>query len=658
MTNEPVMLPVLPAAPAASPPATTGGGCASKKSCGSGTPATDPEIAEKIANHPCYSQEAHQYYARMHVAVAPGCNIQCNYCNRKYDCANESRPGVTSDLLTPEDALAKVKLVASEIKQMSVLGIAGPGDPLANPKRTFRTLELVARDCPDIKLCLSTNGLTLPDHVDRIAALNVDHVTITINMIDPEVGELIYPWVAYKGKKYTGRERSKILSERQLEGLAMLAERKILAKVNSVMIPGVNDEHLVEVSKTVRGLGAFLHNVMPLVSAPEHGTVFGLAGQPGPTPQQLKALQDRCEGEDGADMNMMRHCRQCRADAVGLLGEDRGDEFTPETYQGREIAYDLEGRQAAHPEIERWRQETRAERETVTVAGPATKPDEVVLVAVATKGSGVVNQHFGHATEFWIYEAGRNWARLVQTRDVQRYCEGPTECGDGASVLDKTIEMLSDCSAVLCSKIGPGPYDALEAAGIEPVEVYELIEKAVAAAGARLTATATARPAGTARAAVQANPDPAGTGFADLDEIDLDEVEAEMAEAELVQAELAQVELVQAELVDVDLLDPDLMDDDPFEFAVSVRPGSCSGGRDKSGSCSGGGHRHDAEHARTEPHAEKPRAEKSRAERSAPRKARADLAGTNLAGTNLADTNGAGTNGASTDIADLEVARS
>ncbi|CUU55246.1 nitrogen fixation protein NifB [Parafrankia irregularis] len=564
MTNEPVALPVLstaPAAPTSTAPAAAGG-CASKKSCGSSAPATDPEIAEKIANHPCYSSEAHQYYARMHVAVAPGCNIQCNYCNRKYDCANESRPGVTSDLLTPEDALAKVKLVASEIKQMSVLGIAGPGDPLANPKRTFRTLELVARDCPDIKLCLSTNGLTLPDHVDRIAALNVDHVTITINMIDPEVGERIYPWVAYKGRKYTGREASKILSERQLEGLAMLAERKILAKVNSVMIPGVNDEHLVEVSQKVHELGAFLHNVMPLVSAPEHGTVFGLSGQRGPTAQELKALQDRCEG--GADMNMMRHCRQCRADAVGLLGEDRGDEFSPETYQGREIAYDLEGRQAAHAQIERWREENRAERETLSITGTGSKPEDTVLVAVATKGSGVVNQHFGHATEFWIYEAGLNWARLVQTRDVQRYCEGATECGDGASVLDKTIAMLSDCAAVLCSKIGPGPYDALEDAGIEPVEVYELIEKAVATTGARITARAAAEQA--------AGSDDAGTSPTDVvAELDLD--------------------VLGGELVDVDLLDPDLMDEDPFEFAVTVRPGSCSGGAGKGGKgggCSGG----------------------------------------------------------------------
>ena len=41
----------------------------------------------------------------MHVAVAPACNIQCNYCNRKYDCANESRPGVVSEKLTPEQAM-------------------------------------------------------------------------------------------------------------------------------------------------------------------------------------------------------------------------------------------------------------------------------------------------------------------------------------------------------------------------------------------------------------------------------------------------------------------------------------------------------------------------------------------------------------------------
>ncbi len=177
----------------------------SSSSNSSAAPSVDQRTLDRIAKHPCYSEEAHHHYARMHVAVAPACNIQCNYCNRKYDCANESRPGVVSELLTPEEAAHnKVLVIAGKIPQMTVLGIAGPGDPLANPEKTFRTFELIADKAPDIKLCLSTNGLMLPDHVDRIKALNVDHVTITINMVDPEIGTKIYPWVHYRRRRYKG----------------------------------------------------------------------------------------------------------------------------------------------------------------------------------------------------------------------------------------------------------------------------------------------------------------------------------------------------------------------------------------------------------------------------------------------------------------------
>ncbi len=331
----------------------TGGG-SGKASCGSGAGQGDlpPEIWEKVKNHPCYSEQAHHHYARMHVAVAPACNIQCNYCNRKYDCANESRPGVVSERLTPEQAAKKALAVAATIPQMTVLGIAGPGDPLANPAKTFKTFELVAAQAPDIKLCLSTNGLALPDHVETIAKYKVDHVTITINMVDPEIGAKIYPWIFYKHKRYEGVEAARILSEHQLRGLEMLTARGILCKINSVMIPGVNDRHLVEVNRAVKSRGAFLHNIMPLISAPEHGTVFGLTGQRGPTARELKALQDSCEGE----MNMMRHCRQCRADAVGLLGEDRSAEFTTAKVMEMEVSYDLDSRQAYQAKVEETRQ--------------------------------------------------------------------------------------------------------------------------------------------------------------------------------------------------------------------------------------------------------------------------------------------------------------
>ena len=161
------------------------------------------EVMAKINNHPCYSEGAHQHYARIHVAVAPACNIQCNYCNRKYDCSNESRPGVTSSKLSPEEAVKKILYVGGEIQQLSVVGIAGPGDALANPEKTFKTFKMLYEKAPDLKMCLSTNGLMLPDYIDQIQKYNVDHVTVTINSVDEtgEVGSKIYPWILWNHKK-------------------------------------------------------------------------------------------------------------------------------------------------------------------------------------------------------------------------------------------------------------------------------------------------------------------------------------------------------------------------------------------------------------------------------------------------------------------------
>lgn len=470
--------PVVDVAPLAGTGCGTSGG-AGKSGCGSndGPMDMDPAVWEKVKNHPCYSEEAHHHYARMHVAVAPACNIQCNYCNRKYDCSNESRPGVVSQKLTPEQAVKKVLAVASQIPQMTVLGIAGPGDSLASPRKTFETFRMLQETAPDIKLCLSTNGLALPEMVDEICAYNIDHVTITINMVDPAVGARIYPWIFWNHQRITGIEGARILHAQQMKGLEMLTARGVLTKVNSVLIPGVNDTHLIEVNREVKKRGAFLHNIMPLISAPEHGTVFGLTGQRGPTAQELKAVQDACMG--GA--NLMRHCRQCRADAVGLLGEDRSDEFTVDQVEQMEIVYDLERRRAYQQSVERERQAQQAAKQCALTAVPAPK-DVVpsVLVAVATQGGGRVNEHFGHVTEFQIYEVGTASVQFIGHRRVDQYCQGGF--GDDAQ-LPSVVRAINDCHAVLVAKIGACPRDELEAAGIEPVDRYvgEFIESAALA---------------------------------------------------------------------------------------------------------------------------------------------------------------------------------
>ena len=462
------------------------GGC-SAGSCGS----TDDQLShlpeairEKVHNHPCYSEEAHHYFARMHVAVAPACNIQCHYCNRKYDCANESRPGVVSELLTPDQAVKKTLAVAANIPQMTVLGIAGPGDPLANPQRTFATFRMLSERAPDIKLCVSTNGLALPAAVDELARYNIDHVTITINCVDPEVGAKIYPWVFWNNRRVKGKKGAKILIKQQQKGLEMLVERGILVKVNSVMIPGVNDEHLKEVSRIVKQKGAFLHNVMPLIAEAEHGTFYGVMGQRGPRASELQALQDACAG----DMNMMRHCRQCRADAVGLLGEDRGAEFTMDKIEQMDIDYGaaMQRRARVHAAIAEELAAKQAAKQAEHPVQLETIPDKSyrpVLMAVATQGGGVINQHFGHAKEFLVYEASMAGVRFIGHRKTDLYCDGGDSCGDGESVLARTLRTLESCEAVLCSKIGFEPWGQLEDAGIQPngEHAMEPIEDAVMA---------------------------------------------------------------------------------------------------------------------------------------------------------------------------------
>jgi nitrogen fixation protein NifB len=213
---------------------------------------------------------------------------------------------------------------------------------------------------------------------------------------------------------------------------------------------------------------------MPLISAPEHGTVFGLNGQRGPTAQELKALQDSCEGE----MNMMRHCRQCRADAVGLLGEDRSAEFTTDKIMAMEVNYDSGSRKAYQEKVEEERQAkvVAKQSELETLAGENS--DISLLIAVATKGSGLVNEHFGHAKEFQVYELSTAGAKFVGHRRVDLYCQGGFGEEDS---LETIIRAINDCHAVFVAKIGGCPKADLQKAGIDPVDQYagQFIEKSV-----------------------------------------------------------------------------------------------------------------------------------------------------------------------------------
>ena len=263
--------------------------------------------------HPCFDKDAHHHFGRMHVPVAKSCNVQCAFCDRRYACVNESRPGVTARLLTPEEAVAAAVRTAQGMPHLSVVGIAGPRDPLADAMTTLRTLQALRHALPDILLCLSTNGLALPLFADTLAELGVGHVTVTVNAVAPAVGASVYAWVENDGIRIDGEEGAALLRERQEAGIRRLKAHGVTVKVNTVVIPGINAHHVGEIAQAVSRWGADLMNCIPLL--PVAGTALAHVTPPGP------ALMERLRGEAAPFIPQMRHCARCRADAAGMLGD-------------------------------------------------------------------------------------------------------------------------------------------------------------------------------------------------------------------------------------------------------------------------------------------------------------------------------------------------
>lgn len=382
-----------------------------------------------IKNHPCFNEEAKGVCGRIHLPVAPGCNIKCNYCNRKYDCVNESRPGVASAVLSPVQASAYLNRVAAKAPSITVVGIAGPGDPFANAGETLETMRLIRENHPEMLLCVSTNGLGLPAYIDQIAALGVTHVTVTVNAVDPEIGEKIYAWVKDGKIIYRGRRGAELLLERQLEAIRGLKGKGIMVKVNTIVIPDVNEDHVNAVAEKMAELGVDALNVMAMV--PNAGTPFGDLPEPGPT--QMAELREKAEKH----LPQIRHCKRCRADAVGLLGEDRCKEFKKDLDEcAVKIPLETQG-----------------------------KP----YVAVATMEGALVNQHLGEARRFQIWGQNETGFKLIEER------EAPPK-GDGVERWRALAKTLEDCRAVLVSGFGDIPAAVMTSEKVLPIEMSGFID--------------------------------------------------------------------------------------------------------------------------------------------------------------------------------------
>ena len=257
--------------------------------------------------HPCFNEEAHERVGRVHLPIARRCNIQCAFCERR-TCANlgQHHPGWTERVLTVDEAVAHVgRLVEVHRHEAFVVGVAGPGDPLAN-EETFEALNQVHRAWPNLTTCISSNGLLLADTLPRLLDAGIRALTVTVNAPDPEVGSQIYLWVRYDGVIHQGEEGAALLIERQFLGIRAALDAGLAVKVNTVLIPGVNDAHVERLAGRLREAGVTLMNIMPLIPS------GAMRNRRAPTCDELSEARTRCE----TILPQFRLCKQCRADIV------------------------------------------------------------------------------------------------------------------------------------------------------------------------------------------------------------------------------------------------------------------------------------------------------------------------------------------------------
>ncbi|MDR1871350.1 MAG: radical SAM protein [Deltaproteobacteria bacterium] len=411
----------------------------------------------KTEIHPCFSLDAAHKNARLHLPVAPACNISCGYCRRDLDCPNESRPGVTSKVLNPQEALERFVAFKERLPTLKVVGVAGPGEALANFKALAQTLTLIREVVPDIAFCLSTNGLSLPYYIKDLYDLGVGYLTVTINTLDAQVGAKIYKEVKYLGQTHQGVTGAALLLANQLAGLKMAVDLGLTVKVNTVVLKGINELEAPKVAKEAAKLGAKIGNVMQHI--PVSGSLFGHL------PQISRFDLQKISWECQTYLPQSRHCRQCRADAAGLLSEDLSWTFR-------------EGQKPLEPPV----------LEVLPQANEAGK----VRVAVVSKSGVVVDQHFGQAERFFIYESDGQSLKLLENRRVALgqgggcggFCgaKDPLTAVKPEGFIARLVAAATDCHAVVATRVGQSPKDKLAAKGVLALASYDSVERAVLAA--------------------------------------------------------------------------------------------------------------------------------------------------------------------------------
>ncbi|WP_241667316.1 radical SAM protein [Pseudodesulfovibrio senegalensis] len=358
--------------------------------------------ATAYANHPCFGMTSRRTVGRIHLPVAPRSNARMRFASSRK----------TERAIMPADALNMLSRTVDAGNPVDVVGITGPGDPMAEPAYTMETLRMVREAYPDMALCLTTLGMGADAYAEELVELGVSYVTVLVDAVSPEVAEKLYAWVRPATRTMPLPEAVKVLLNEQTRTVTAFKRMGITVKINTTVYPGYNAGHVEEIAAAMGTLGADIMALVPY--RPDQDTEDGPARCGA---ELLATVRDRA----ARHLELMPAWDECGVDMVGLQN--------PKKDSGPDMAL------------------------------PRPTKDRP-NVAVASASGMDVDLHLGHAAKLLIYGPREDGLPcLLETRETPHP-------GSGSSRWEQLAGQLSDCFALLTANAGERPKRNLSRLGV------------------------------------------------------------------------------------------------------------------------------------------------------------------------------------------------
>lgn len=325
--------------------------------------------------------------------------------------------------LTPEEAVALCEeTVEAAGGKLTMAAISGPGDPLAVPDTTFKTIALVKETFPDISLGIKTLGIGGEAFASELAQAGVDYVELQVDGVQAEILEKLYAWIRPGQKTLKISEAVQLMLREQRNCVPAMKYNGIDVSILTTLYPGYNLDHVKILSRKMMELGADSISLVPY--APEADAEVIL--EP-PAPFEINSAKKAAGGY------------------LPIL----------------EV-----------PLLTRRSASLQDEGSSLSRVRSRPQPNRPNVAVVSSNGMDV-DLHLGHAGKVLIYgPRGDGLTCLLEARALPKP-------GTGAGRWRELATVIDDCFAILTASAGENPRKILSENGVRVMVTEEPIEGCV-----------------------------------------------------------------------------------------------------------------------------------------------------------------------------------